>query len=379
MAEKRDYYEILGVPKTADDKEIKKAYRQLALKFHPDRNPGDAAAEASFKEASEAYAVLSDADKRAAYDRFGHAGVGAGAGPGGAGFDPNDIFSQFGDIFSDLFGQQRQRDPNGPARGNDLQMAIEVNFDVAVHGTKRTITVPRKVACGTCSGSGAKPGTQPKRCTQCNGTGQMRLNQGFLTLQTTCNQCRGRGTVIAEPCGDCRGTGQKVEKSELVVNIPAGIDSGNRIRYGGKGEEGRRGGPAGDLYVVVNVKDSEIFHREGPDLLLELPVDFSIAALGGRVDIPTLDGTRPLEIEGGTQHATRKVLRGQGLARLDGRGRGDLVVELQIQIPRKLTRKQRELIESYQQEASITATSHTRPGLFDKLKALFEKPPEQSG
>ncbi len=374
MAEKRDYYEVLGVSREADEKELKKAYRQLALKYHPDRNPGDAEAEEKFKEAAEAYAVLTDAEKRAAYDRFGHAGLG---GAGGPGFDPQDIFSNFGDIFSEFFGfggaGGRSRDPNAPQRGNDLQVAIEVPFSFAVHGGKRTLQIPRRTTCGACSGSGAKPGTQPRRCTTCGGTGKMRLQQGFFTLETACQTCRGRGTVIADPCGECRGTGQKVERTEISVNIPAGVDTGNRIRFREKGEDGRNGGPAGDLFVVVSVEASDIFHREGPDLLLELPIDFTVAALGGKVEIPTLDGTRTLDIDPGTQFGTRKVLRGEGLKRVNGNSRGDLVVEVRVEVPKKLSAKQRELLQALAQENGAAANA-ARNGIFERLRSLFTPP-----
>jgi molecular chaperone DnaJ len=377
MAEKRDYYEVLGVAKQADDKEIKKAYRQLALQYHPDRNPGDAAAEDKFKEAAEAYAVLSDAEKRATYDRFGHQGLGAG---GGAGVDPNDVFSGFGDIFGDIFGfgGARSRDPNAPTRGNDLQVAIEVPFAFAVHGGKKLITIPRRTQCGTCSGTGAKAGTQPRRCTTCNGSGQMRMQQGLFTLQTTCRTCGGRGSVIVDPCGDCRGTGQKVERTEITVTIPAGVDTGNRIRFRDKGEDGRNGGSAGDLYVVVNVSESDVFERDGSNLHLGLPIDFAIAALGGKVEIPTLEGSRSLEIEPGTQHGAKKILRGEGLKRVNGSARGDLVVELRVEVPRKLTSRQRELLKEYADESGV-ATNSARAGIFDRISKLFRTTPDAPG
>lgn len=377
---KRDYYEILGVARNATDQELKSAYRKLALKYHPDRNPSDKHAEEHFKEAAEAYAVLADAQKRAAYDRFGHAGVGAAA--GGAGFDPtifadfNDIFGNLGDIFGfgDLFGAGRRR--GGPQRGSDLRYDLEISFEEAARGSETTIQIPREESCETCSGTGASPGTSAETCPQCKGRGQLRFQQGFLTIARPCHVCHGTGRVITKPCSTCRGTGRTTQERRITVKIPAGIATGQRLRLHGEGEHGGAGGPAGDLYVVVHVQEHPFFHREGDDLYCEAPVNFPTLALGGEIEVPTLDGSETLAIPAGTQSAARFKLRGKGMPNVGGRGKGDLFVIVRPVIPKKLTKEQKRLLEQLsatmepQTISADTARDEERP-FFDKVKDIF--------
>jgi len=300
---KRDYYEVLGVTRTATDVEIKSAYRKLALQFHPDRNPGDKAAEESFKEAAEAYAILADTDKRHMYDRFGHAGLG-GAATGG--FDPNvftgfeDILGGLGDIFGigEMFGGQRRR--GGPQRGADLRYDLEISFDESAKGVETTIQIPRNETCDTCKGSGAAAGSKPTTCPQCHGRGQLRYQQGFFTVARTCGQCRGTGSIISSPCATCRGSGRVQHQRKLTVKIPAGIATGQRLRLTGEGEAGAGGGPSGDLYVVVVVQEHPFFHREGNDLYCEIPLNYPTVALGGEITIPTIEGEHTFKIPEGT-------------------------------------------------------------------------------
>src|SRR6188474_36879 len=346
---KRDYYEVLGVDRQATDQQIKSAYRKLALKHHPDRNPGDRQAEESFKEAAEAYSVLADAQKRSLYDRFGHAGV-SGASQG-AGFDPtifadfSDIFSGLGDVFGfgDLFGSRRRR--GGPQRGADLRYDLEITFEESATGTDTTIQIPREEACETCAGSGAASGTKAETCSQCKGSGQLRYQQGFLTVARPCPNCRGTGKTIAKPCQTCRGAGRIGRERALTVKIPPGIATGQRMRLYGEGEHGTAGGPAGDLYVVVHVQEHPFFHREGDDLYCELTIPFHTMALGGEVRVPTLDGRDELNIPGGTQPGARFKLRGKGMPNVSGRGHGDLHVIARVAVPKKLTREQRQIVE----------------------------------
>jgi molecular chaperone DnaJ len=378
---KRDYYDILGVSRAAGDQEIKSAYRKLALKYHPDRNAGDKAAEERFKEAAEAYAVLADPDKRVRYDRFGHAGV-AGAGQGG-GFDPtifaefNDIFGGLGDVFGfgDLFGTRRR---GGPKRGADLRYDLEIAFEASAEGTETTVQIPRQETCETCHGSGAAPGTGPTTCPQCRGTGQLRYQQGFFTVARTCGQCRGSGRVITKPCAMCRGAGAVEKTRTLTVRIPAGISSGQRLRLQGEGEAGAQGGPAGDLYVVVHVQEHEFFRRDGDDLLCDVPVNFTTLALGGEFTVPGIKGAREtVKVPEGTQTGTTFRLRGKGMPDVGGRGRGDLLVTVQAVTPRKLTRDQRKLLEQlavalppqdFEPRAREQADER---GLFDRVKDIF--------
>jgi len=346
---KRDYYEVLGVDRQATEQQIKSAYRKLALKHHPDRNPGDAAAEEQFKEAAEAYAILADAEKRGLYDRFGHAGVsGAGA---GAGFDPtifadfSDIFGGLGDAFGfgDIFGGRRRR--GGPQRGSDLRYDLEITFDESATGTDTTIQIPREETCETCTGSGASPGTSPETCSQCRGSGQLRYQQGFLTVARPCPNCRGTGKTIAKPCQSCRGAGRISRERKITVKIPAGIATGQRLRLYSEGEHGSAGGPPGDLYVVVHVQEHSFFHREGDDLYCEMPISFPTIALGGSVKVPTLNGQEDLSIPAGTQTGARFKIRGKGMPSVSGRGRGDLHVIARVTVPKKLTKEQKHLLE----------------------------------
>jgi molecular chaperone DnaJ len=375
---KRDYYEVLGVAREATEVQIKSAYRKLALKYHPDRNPGDKQAEDAFKEAAEAYAVLADAQKRSLYDRFGHAGV-AGAGAG-AGFDPT-IFADFGDIFSglgdifgfgDIFGGRRRR--GGPQRGSDLRYDLEITFDESAKGTEASIVIPRDEACETCKGSGAAAGTQPETCKQCRGTGQIRQQHGFLTVARPCSTCRGTGKTIAKPCPTCRGAGRISRERKLTVKIPAGIATGQQLRLNGEGEHGTAGGPTGDLYVVVHVQEHPFFHREGDDLYCELPLGFPTLALGGTVKVPTLDGREDLNIPGGTQPGARFRIRGKGMPNVSGRGHGDLHVIARVDVPKKLSREQKQLLEQFARtmpnQPDVDTTGEGKP-FFEKVKDIF--------
>ncbi len=346
---KRDFYEVLEVSRTASDQEIKAAYRKLALKFHPDRNPGDKTAEDRFKEAAAAYAVLADADKRARYDRFGHAGVAGAA--GAQGVDPTifadfqDIFGGLGDIFGfgDAFGGGRRR--GGPQRGSDLRYDMEIDFEQSAKGAETTIQIPRQETCDTCAGSGAAEGSTPTTCPQCRGTGQLRYQQGFFTVARTCGQCRGNGKVITKPCPTCRGQGTTEQQRKLTVKIPAGISTGQRLRLPGEGEAGTQGGPTGDLYVVIHVRDHEFFQRDGNDLHCEVPLSITTLALGARISVPGIDGVESLEVPEGTQTGTVFRVRGKGMPDVSGRGRGDLLVSVVAVTPKKLSRDQRKLLE----------------------------------
>lgn len=346
---KRDFYDVLGVPRTASEQDIKSAYRKLALKYHPDRNPGDKAAEERFKEAAEAYAVLADAEKRARYDRFGHAGVSGAAGAGGV--DPTifadfqDIFGGLGDIFGfgDIFGGGRRR--GGPQRGADLRYDMEIAFEQSARGAETTIQIPRHETCEACKGSGAAPGSAPTVCSQCRGSGQLRYQQGFFTVARTCGQCRGTGKVIAKPCATCHGQGTTEQQRKLTVKIPAGIATGQRLRLTGEGEAGTQGGPPGDLYVVVHVLEHEFFQRDGNDLHCEIPLTFTTLALGGDITVPGVDGEETLRVPEGTQTGATFRLKGKGMPDVGGRGKGDLLVTVQAVTPKKLTRDQRKLLE----------------------------------
>jgi molecular chaperone DnaJ len=369
----RDYYEVLGVARDASDADIKKAYRKLALKYHPDRNAGDAAAEEKFKEAAEAYAVLADPDKRARYDRFGHAGVAGGA----QGFDPTvftgfeDILGGLGDIFGfgDVFGGGRRR--GGPQRGADLRYDLEISFAQSAHGLEQTVQIPRHETCATCSGSGAAPGTSPTTCGQCRGSGQIRFQQGFFTMARTCGACRGSGKVITKPCADCRGEGQVERQRKLAVKIPAGIASGQRLRLQGEGEAGVRGGPPGDLYVVIFVQEDERFTRDGNDLHHLADVPFPVLALGGEIVVPGIDGTHPVKVPEGTATGTTFRVRGKGMSDVSGRGKGDLLVTVRGTTPTRLTRDQRRLLEELAATMSQPAPTEDDKGIFGKVKDIF--------
>ena len=378
---RRDYYEILGVSRSAEDGEIKSAYRKLALTYHPDRNPGDAKAEERFKEAAEAYAILADPDKRRRYDQFGHAGVTGAAGR--PDLDPT-IFTDFGDIFGsvgdifgfgDLFGGGRRR--GGPARGADLRYDLSIPFSEAATGAETTLKIPRLEMCDRCKGSKSEPGSKAQTCPQCGGHGQVRYQQGFLTVARTCGQCRGSGNVLTNPCTQCHGRGRVEQTRTLTVKIPAGIATGQRLRLQGEGEHGVAGGPTGDLYVVISVEDHRFFHRDGDDLWCEVPVSFPTLALGGSIDVPTLDDTTTLSIPKGTQPATRFRVRGKGMPRLSGRGQGDLYVSVQAEVPSKLTREQQDLLEQLDRtmpqkssEPQRRAEGEDRP-FFERVKDIF--------
>jgi molecular chaperone DnaJ len=376
---KRDYYDVLGVARNATEVEVKSAYRKLALKFHPDRNPGDKVAEDKFKEAAEAYSVLADTDKRHMYDRFGHAGLG-GAATGG--FDPSvftgfeDILGGLGDIFGigDVFGGGRRR--GGPQRGADLRYDLEVSFEESARGAETSIQIPRQENCETCHGTGAAPGSKPTTCPQCHGRGQLRYQQGFFTVARTCGQCRGTGQIISNPCSTCRGAGRVQKEKKLTVRIPAGIATGQRLRLSGEGEAGPGGGPSGDLYVVIHVQEHPFFQRDGNDLYCEIPLNFTTLALGGDITIPTLDGDAPFTIPEATQTGTMFRIRGQGMPDVSGRGKGDLLVTVKVITPQKLSREQRKLLEQLstslpKEKFEPTPRDDEDKGLFDRVKDIF--------
>jgi len=341
---KKCYYEILGVSRDAGGDVIKKSYRKLAMKFHPDRNPGDAEAEACFKEAAEAYEVLSDAQKRQLYDTYGHEGLkNTGySGPGSS----EDIFSHMSDIFGDLFGfgGRRQRNPNGPVPGDDLRYDLEISFMDAVHGVEKKVEITKRETCWTCEGSGSRPGHKSQTCPSCGGRGQVIRSQGFFQVSSTCPQCHGSGRIITEPCVDCNGSGLVNHTKKVNLKIPAGVDNGSRMRLSGEGEGGRRGGPSGDLYVVIHVQAHEFFQRDGQTIYLSYPLPIVRAALGCEIDVPTIDGSSGLKVPAGTQSGHRFTLRGEGIASLRGRKRGDMIVEMQVQTPTKLSKRQKELL-----------------------------------
>lgn len=344
---KRDYYEVLGVPRDADEAVLKSAYRKLAHQFHPDKNPGDKAAEEKFKELTEAYAVLSDKDKRARYDRFGHGGGGMpfeDAFGFGGGSSINDIF---GDIFGEMFGQQR-RGRTARARGADLRYDLQLSFEDAAFGTTARLQIPRPKRCEPCKGSGAKPGTSPKTCSTCGGSGEIRLTQGFFAIARTCHHCSGSGRVIADKCSDCGGAGAKREESTVEVKIPAGVDTGTRMKLSGEGEPAPApGGAPGDLYVVLTVRDHPIFRREDTEVVCDLPIAFSQAALGTTLEVPTLDGNVKLKIPAGTQTGKVFRIKGKGIPSLQGGGRGDQHVRVFVEVPMQLTKEQRDLLEKF--------------------------------
>lgn len=368
---KRDYYEILGVAKGASEQELKKAYRRVAMKHHPDRNPGNQEAEDKFKEASEAYEVLSDANKRAAYDQYGHAGVDGSAGMGGAaGAGGFGNFSDiFGDVFGDIFGGAGGR--GGPSRGSDLRYTLELSLEDAVRGTSVKIKVPTLVGCKTCDGSGAKPGTKPTTCSTCGGHGQVRMQQGFFSVQQTCPTCRGKGKSISDPCNACHGQGRVEETKTLNVKVPPGVDSGDRIRLSGEGEAGAEGGPSGDLYVQVAVKPHEFFQREGRDLYCEVPISLVDACLGGELEVPTLDGRVKLKVPESTQTGKLFRMRGKGVVPVRGGPAGDLLCRVTIETPVNLTSKQKELLRELQGSMSGTKHSPKQSSWFEGMKNFF--------
>jgi len=370
---KKDYYEVLGVNRDASEDDLKKSYRKLAMKWHPDRNPDNPKAEEHFKEAKEAYEVLTDAQKRAAYDQFGHAGVdpsaGAGAGAGFGGFG-----DAFGDIFGDIFGGGgggRQR--STVYRGADLRYNLEISLEDAARGTETRIRIPAMEECETCHGSGAKPGTQPTTCSTCGGHGQVRMQQGFFSIQQTCPKCHGTGKMVASPCGTCSGNGRVKKHKTLAVKIPAGVDEGDRIRLSGEGEAGVNGGPSGDLYVVIQIRQHAVFTRDHNDLHCEMPVSFTTAALGGEIEIPTLDGYAKIKIPGETQSGKIFRLRGKGIKGVRSTTHGDLLCHVVVETPVSLTPRQKELLEEFEAISNKDAARHNprAKSWMDRVKEFF--------
>jgi len=361
---KRDYYEVLGVQRGASESDIKRAYRRLAVQYHPDKNPDDKEAEEKFKEAAEAYSVLSDAQKKSRYDRFGHAGMG-----GAGGYDPGftnieDIFDLFG--FGDMFGGGSRR--TTVKRGADLRFDYQISLEEAAQGKDAKIEIPRLEKCETCDGIGAAEGTSPETCITCNGSGQTRYQQGFFSVMRTCPNCSGSGQIIKERCGDCRGVGRVEKKKKLEVKIPAGVDSDSRLRIGGEGEAGVNGGPNGDLYVFVHVRDHEVFERQGSNLYTSAPISFAQAALGTEIDVRTLEGTETLKIPSGTQTGTVFRIKGEGMPILGGRGKGDLFVAVTLVTPKTLNKEQRKLLEKL---AEIEDKDFSDEGFMDKVRNIF--------
>ena len=376
MSNKRDYYEVLGVQKNSSKDEIKKAYRKLAMQYHPDKNPGNPEAEAKFKEASEAAEVLSDDEKKSRYDQFGHAGVNGQGGPGG--FQGSGDFGDFGDIFGDIFGDMlgggRGRGRGGRKSqgrpGDDLQMGVEIDFSEAAFGCEKTISLTKNIKCETCNGSGAKAGSSPMTCDYCHGHGEVRRQQGFFTVASTCPKCNGSGRMIKDPCGSCSGAGKKKKKVDLQVKVPAGIDGGQRLKLSNEGDAGALGGPNGDLYVVINIKPHEIFEREEFDVHCTVPISFSRAALGAEIEVPTLSGKVALKIPAGTQAGVKMRLKGKGIQRLGGYGVGDQIVTVHVETPTKITSEQKEL---FQRLAELDHQSNPMSRVFfDKVKDLFQ-------
>jgi molecular chaperone DnaJ len=368
---KRDYYDILGVPKTADDAALKSAFRKLAMQHHPDKNPGDKDAELKFKEINEAYQVLSDPQKRAAYNQYGHRAFenGGGGGPQGAEF--GDFMS---DIFDQFFGQggQRQRAPGGRERGADMRFNLEISLEEAFQGKTAQIRVPTAVTCEACNGSGAKPGSKPRQCPTCGGYGRVRASQGFFSIERTCPTCSGRGEIIEDPCKVCSGAGRVMKERNLSVNVPAGVEDGTRIRLAGEGEGGAKGGPSGDLYIFLSVKPHAIFQRDGADLFCRVPISMTKAALGGEVEVVTLDGAKTMvKIPEGTQTAKQFRLRRKGMPVLRSSDVGDLYIQVQVETPVNLTRRQRELLAEFEKESS-GETHPESAGFFDRMKGFFD-------
>lgn len=367
--EEKDYYKILGVDRSASDEELKKAYRRLAQEHHPDKHKGDKAVEERFKRINAAYEVLKDPDKRAQYDRFGYVGA-QGPGPGyrdaGFGADFQDIF---GEVFSEFFGGARRRP--GPERGADLRYDLDIKFEEAAFGTEKTINIPRTSGCSVCGGTGASPGTSPALCPTCKGAGQVRFQQGFFSISRTCSSCRGAGSIIKDPCAECRGTGHVRTTSKLTVKVPPGVDIGSRLRISGEGEGGERGGPPGDLYIVLNVEPHPIFRRENDDIVCEVPVSFPQAALGAEIEVPTLDGPVKLKVPAGTQSGKVFRLKGKGIASLQTGRRGDAQIIIRVETPAKLNKRQRELLEEFA-EISGEETMPLKKNFFSKVKEIFE-------
>ncbi len=374
---KRDYYETLGVAKSATEQDLKSAFRRLAKECHPDRHPGDKDAERKFKELNEAYEVLKDPQKRAAYDQFGHAAFEGGGGRQGGGFGP-DFASSMSDIFDDLFGEfmggrrgsSRQR--SGRERGADLRYNMDVTLAEAYAGKTAQIRVPTSVGCETCSGSGAKPGTQPSTCATCGGAGKVRASQGFFTIERTCPSCQGRGETINEPCSTCNGAGRVLKERTLSVNIPAGVEDGTRIRLAGEGEAGVRGGQAGDLYIFLSIKPHDFYQRDGADIFCRVPISMITAAMGGQLDVPTLDGGQTrVKVPEGTESGKQFRLKGKGMPVLRSKVLGDMYIQVEVETPKNLTRRQRELLEEFERESN-RETSPQSSGFFARMKEFFE-------
>jgi molecular chaperone DnaJ len=376
MAATRDYYEILGVGRGVAEADLKKAYRKLALKYHPDRNEGDDSAAESFKEAAEAYEVLSDPEKRRVYDQYGHDGL-KGRGFASGGVDPRDIFESIfgagggglGDLFEGFFGGGGRR--AGPRQGSHLRVSVHIPLSEAATGTTRTITLNRNEHCESCGGSGAKKGTSPETCGSCGGQGRVNRSQGFFVMQTACPDCHGQGKVIRDPCAECRGRGLSPQSREITVRIPRGIQSGSQLRLAGEGEPGEQNGPRGDLFCLVDVEEHELFHRDGDDLLCELAVSYPQAALGAEIEVPTLDGAAKLKVPAGTQPGKVFRLRGQGMPSVYGHGSGDMLVRLTVDVPRKLSARQKELMEELA-ELGGEVPPPGRKSFVDKVKDLFD-------
>ena len=372
---KVDYYEVLSVSRDASDQELKTAYRKLAMQHHPDRNPGDHRAEEKFKECSEAYSVLSDAEKRAAYDRYGHAAFQNGGGGNpftGGGFNGN---VDLGDIFGDLFGEMFNmggsgRRPSRVQRGRDLQYDMTLEFEEAVFGKEKEITIRRMETCTDCKGTGAARGKAPVTCTQCGGRGQQRFQQGFFSVARTCSVCGGTGTLIVDPCTSCKGETRVTTEHTILVKVPAGVEQDTRIRYSGEGEAGKFAGPAGDLYVVLNVKSHKFFERDGDDLHCVMPISFPQAALGTELELQTLEGPATIKVPEGTQSGKAFKLKGKGVPHLNSHGKGDLIVEIRVQTPNKLTKAQKELLRQLS-ETMVVENTPTSRGLFEKVKEMF--------
>ncbi|MGB6974607.1 MAG: molecular chaperone DnaJ [Terracidiphilus sp.] len=369
---KADYYEVLGVSRDATDQELKSAYRKQALKYHPDRNPGNHSAEEKFKEASEAYQVLSDADKRAAYDRFGHAGVGAGS-SGFGGFSGSvDLGDIFGDLFGEMFnmGGSAHSQPGRQRRGDDLRFDLVIDFEDAIFGTETEILIRRRETCETCKGTGSSSGRGPVTCPQCRGRGQIRYQQGFFSVARTCSACAGAGAIISDPCATCHGETRLAREMKLSVKVPPGVEEGTRIRYAGEGDAGRSGGVSGDLYMVLSIRAHDFFERAGYDLHCVIPISFPQAALGAEIELDGVDGPVTVKIPEGTPNGKEIRVRGRGVPHLNEKGRGDLIVRVMVQIPKKLTRAQRELVAQLGETLAVE-NKPTSPGILDKVKDLF--------
>ncbi|MFM1814043.1 MAG: chaperone Hsp40, co-chaperone with DnaK [Pseudomonadota bacterium] len=375
---KRCYYETLGVKRDASDQDVKSAFRRLAKEYHPDRNPGDQGSEHRFKEINEAYEALKDPQKRAAYDQFGHAAFdGAGGHPGAGGFGP-DFAASMSDIFDDLFGEfmggrrGQTRDRGGRERGSDVRYNLEIELLDAYNGRTAKITVPTSVTCETCTGTGAKPGTKPTTCTTCAGHGKVRATQGFFTIERTCPSCHGRGEVVAEPCAKCNGQGRVTKDKTLSVNIPPGVEDGTRIRLAGEGEAGLRGGPPGDLYIFLSIKNHEFFQRDGSDIFCRVPISMVTAALGGNVEVPTVEGAATkVKVPEGSESGTQLRLKGKGMPVLRSKQLGDMYIQLDVETPKNLTKRQRELLAEFEKE-SHKETSPESTGFFARVREFFD-------